>query len=215
MKRFLAILLLFVAAAAIPLFAQHDETGASAARGAATETHQAVAGGGATEGETHEAQTYFGLPAWILKLINLVLFVGLLGYFLSGPIRSGLAARREKIRADLAEAADRRQKSDRLAADIQARLDQIEKEVGSILERAAADGERQKQEMIAQAEAEAEKILAQARSAVDAQLRAAKGELTEYAGKLASERALSILETQMTDADRRKIFAEGVEEIRS
>jgi F-type H+-transporting ATPase subunit b len=214
MKRFLAILLLIVAAAAVPALAQHDETGATAARGAATETQKEVHGEEAA-GEAHETQTYFGIPAWILKLINLVLFVGILGYFLSGPISGGLAARRAKIRAELAEAAERREKADRLAADIQGRLDQIEKEVGSILERATAEGERQKQEMIAQGHAEAEKIVAQAKSAVDAQLRAAKGELTEYAGKLASERALSILKTQMTDADRRKIFAEGVEEIRS
>ncbi|HEY0592680.1 MAG TPA: ATP synthase F0 subunit B [Thermoanaerobaculia bacterium] len=214
MKRFLAILLVIVAAGVVPALAQHDDTGASAARGAATETHEDLHGEEAG-GETHETQTYFGIPAWILKLINLILFVGILGYFLAGPISGALAARRGKIRADLAEAAERRQKADRLAADIQSRLDQIEKEVGSILERAAAEGERQKQELIAQGHAEAEKIVAQAKSAVDAQLRAAKGELTEYAGKLASERALAILETQMTDADRRKIFAEGVEEIRS
>ncbi len=214
MKRFLAILLLLVAAAALPALAQHDETGASAARGAATETKEEVHGD-AAEGEAHETQTYLGIPGWILKLLNLVLFVGLLGYFLVGPIRGGLGSRREKIGRALAEAAERRAKSDRLAADIQARLDQIEKEVGSILEKAAAEGERQKQEMIVQGHAEAEKILAQARNAVDAQLRQAKGELTEYAGQLASEQALKILETQMTDADRRKIFAEGVEEIRS
>jgi F-type H+-transporting ATPase subunit b len=213
MKRFL-VAILMVFAAAFPLAAQHDETGASAARGAATETHEEVHGEEAAD-ESHEEQTYLGIPAWILKLINLVLFVGLLGYFLAGPIRGALGNRRQKIRTDLAEAADRRAKADRLAADIQSRLDQIEKEVGAILERATVEGERQKQEMIAQGRAEADKVVAQAQSAVDAQLRQAKGELTAYAARLATERALAILETQMTDADRKKIFAEGVEEIRS
>ncbi|HSN67604.1 MAG TPA: F0F1 ATP synthase subunit B [Thermoanaerobaculia bacterium] len=214
MKRVLPFLLALLALAALPGLAQHEETGATAARGAATEVHD-DAHGEAAAGETHEEKTYFGIPGWILKLLNLILFVGLLVYFIGGPIRGALGERREKIRRDLTEAAERREKADRLAADIQARLDQIEKEVGSILDRAAAEGERQKQEMIAQGHAEAEKILAQAKNAVDAQLRQAKSELTEYAGKLAAERALTILETQMTDADRRKIFAEGVEEIRS
>lgn len=211
MKRVL-ILILLMAAVAVPLFAQHDETGATVARGAASEVAEDVHD---AEAEKHEEQTYFGIPAWILKTLNLILFAGLLFYFLGGPIRGALNERRQKIRGSLSEAAERRQKADRLAADIQARLDQIEKEVGSILERAAVEGERQKQEMIAQGRAEAEKVLAQAKNAVDAQLRQAKSELTEYAGQLAAERALTILETQMTDADRRKIFAEGVEEIRS
>lgn len=214
MKRVLSVILLALAVVAFPALAQHDETGASAARGAATEVHEDVHGEQAA-GETHEEQTYFGIPGWVLKLLNLILFVGVLAYFIGGPIKGALGDRRGKIRRDLTEAAERRQKADSLAADIQARLDQIEKEVSSILERAALEGERQKQEMIAQGHADAEKILAQAKSAVDAQLRQAKHELTEYAGTLASERALTILETQMTDADRRKIFAEGVEEIRS
>lgn len=214
MKRFLIVTLLFIVAAAFPALAQHDESGATTARGAATEVRGDVHGEEAA-GESHEGQTYFGIPAWIFKLLNLILFVGLLGYFLVGPIRGALGDRRQKIRRDLTEAAERREKADRLAADIQARLDQMEKEVGSILEKAAVEGERQKQEMIAQGRSEAEKILAQARNAVDAQLRAAKNELTGYAGQLAADRALAILETQMTDADRRKIFAEGVEEIRS
>jgi F-type H+-transporting ATPase subunit b len=213
MKRVLPILL-FVAVAAVSALAQHDETGASVARGAATEVAEDLHGENAT-GETHEEQTYFGIPAWILKALNLILFAGLLFYFLGPPIRGALDARRQKIRGSLNEAAERRAKADHLAADIQARLDQIEKEVGSILERASVEGERQKQEMITQGRAEAEKVLAQAKVAVDAQLRQAKSELTEYAGQLAAERALTILETQMTDADRRKLFAEGVEEIRS
>ncbi|MGH9458018.1 MAG: F0F1 ATP synthase subunit B, partial [Thermoanaerobaculia bacterium] len=194
--------------------AQEHPSGASVARGAATEVHEEVHDDPAAAGEQHEEQTVFGIPAWILKLINLLLFVGLLVYFLGRPIRNAFRDRREKIRRELADAAERRAKADRLAADIQARLDQIEREVGAILERAEQEGERQKQEMIAQAEADAAKILAQARNAVDAQLKHARAELTAYAGQLASERALSMLETQMTEADRKKIFTEGLEEIR-
>lgn len=210
MRTRLGIILLLLAVLAVPLFAV--DSGASVARGAASETHEEVAGED-HGGEAHETQTYLGIPAWVLKLLNLILFIGLLWWLLAGPIGKGLAARREKIRADLAQAAERRQKADRLAADIQERLDSIEKEVGSILRRAEEEGERQKSEMIAAAEAEAAKLLATARSAVDAQLKAARQELTEYAGQLASERALSILETQMTDADRKKAFAEGLENV--
>ncbi|HUP64206.1 MAG TPA: ATP synthase F0 subunit B [Thermoanaerobaculia bacterium] len=211
-RLFATLFVLFLALVAPPLLA--EETGATVARGAASETHEDVHGGG-HEGEAHAEKEYFGVPAWILKLVNMILFAGLLTYLLKGPIGRAFADRRERIKRELAEAEQRRLKADQLASDIQSRLDEIEKEVALILLRAAEEGERQKNEMIAQGKADAEKVLAQARNAVDAQLKHAKQELTEFAGQLATERALHLLETQMTDADRKKIFAEGLEEIRS
>lgn len=209
MMRSTARALLLIAALAPGALAV--DSGASAA----TEVHEQIEGEEAAHGESHEGQTYFGIPAWVLKLINLVTFFGLLGYLLGGPIRNALSDRRGKIRRELAEAGERREKANRLAADIQARLDQMESEVEMILARATEEGERQKRELIEQGNTEAERILTQARSAVEAQLKQAKKELTDYAGQLAAERALSMLESNLTDADRRKLFAEGLEEIRS
>jgi F-type H+-transporting ATPase subunit b len=189
------------------------DTGATVARGAATETHEMVTG--EEHGEAHEEVTYFGIPGWILKTLNLILFFGVLIYLLKKPIGAAFAARREKIRKDAIEARERRQKAESLAADIQSRLDQIESEVDTILARAAEEGERQKIEMIEQGRRDAEKILAQAHNAIDAQLKRARQELTEHAGRLAAQRAAALLESGMTEADRKKMFAEGVEEIRS
>lgn len=189
------------------------DTGATVARGAATETHEEIVD--EEHGEAHEEVTYFGIPAWILKLINLVLFFGVLVYLLKKPIGAAFAARREGIRKDAVEAKERRQKAESLAADIQSRLDQIESEVDSILARAAEEGERQKNEMIEQGRKDAEKILTQAQSAIEAQLKRARQELTEHAGRLAAQRAATLLEGGMTEADRKKMFAEGVEEIQS
>lgn len=189
------------------------DTGATVARGAAAETHEELAG--EEHGETHEEVTYFGIPGWVLKTINLILFFGVLVYLLKKPIGAAFVARREKIRKDAIEAKERRQKAESLAADIQSRLDQIESEVDTILARAAEEGERQKNEMIEQGRRDAEKILAQAHNAIDAQLKRARQELTEHAGRLAAQRAAALLETGMTEADRKKMFAEGVEEIRS
>lgn len=213
MRRATAFFLLLIATLVPSALAV--DSGATAARGAATEVHETIQGEDAAHGEQHAEQTYFGIPAWVLKLVNLALFVGLLGYLLGGPIRKALSERRAKIRTGLAEAAERREKADRMAADIQARLDQMEAEVDAILVRATEEGERQKRELIEQGNAEAEKILTQTRSAVQAQLKQAKKELTDYAGRLATERALSMLEGTMTETDRHKLFAEGVEEIRS
>lgn len=165
-------------------------------------------------GEGHEEpKTYFGIPAWLLKLANMILFLGVLGYFLGGPVKNSLIARREQIQRDAEEARARRAKADQVAADIQARLTQIETDVRTIHERAQAEGERQKNELIAAAEAEAQKILQSARNEVDNRLKHARHELTEFAGELAAQRAEQILRERATDQDRQRLFSESVREV--
>ncbi|MDQ6802255.1 MAG: ATP synthase F0 subunit B [Acidobacteriota bacterium] len=161
----------------------------------------------------HENTKFLGLPSWLWKLVNMVAFFGVLGYFIGKPIKRGLAGRHEQIQRDAQESRERRAKADQMAADIQARLSQLENEVRQILQRAQAEGERQKQEMIAAAEAEAQKILASARGEVDNRLKHARHELTEYAGQLASERAEQILREKTTDADRQKLFRESLKQV--
>ncbi len=173
----------------------------------------------AAEGEHAEAEgahaekSYFGIPGWVLKSLNLIVFLGLLIWLLKGPIASAFAARGEQIRAELAEARERNAKSDRLAADIQARLDQIQGDVAAIVERARVDGEKQKAEIIEAARLEGEKILAQARGEVDSRIKQARKELTDYAGQLAADKTHEILASSMTDADRKKVFADSVKAI--
>jgi F-type H+-transporting ATPase subunit b len=170
----------------------------------------------AAEGGEHGDETpstYFGIPAGVLKFVNLVVFLSLLIWVLKGPISKAFKDRGEKIRADLDEARRRQEKADSLAADIQARLDSIEKEVASIIERANVDGEKQKQEIIEGARAEAEKILTSARAEVDARVKLARQELITFAGELAATRAHQLLTDSMDDADRRKVFSESVDNL--
>lgn len=211
-RKLLIVLVLSVAPA---LFAQHDTTGASAAHGAESEAHKTAHpdepphGGG----EGHAEKTYFGIPGWILKLANMVLFLGVLGYFVAGPVKKAFRDRNESIRREAEEARERRTKADQMASAIQARLTAIEAEVRAIHERAQAEGERQKRELMAAAEAEAQKILNQARTEVDNRLKHARHELTEYAGQLAAERAEAILREKITSADQSKLFEESVREL--
>jgi F-type H+-transporting ATPase subunit b len=160
-----------------------------------------------------EVAKFAGLPTWIWKTANMLLFIGLLAYFLGGPIKKALADRHQSIRSAADEARLRRQKADQIATDIQARLTQLKDEIRNIHERAQQDGERQRRELIAAAEVEAQKILAQARAEVDNRLKNARHELTEYAGELASERAEQILRERITPDDQTKLFKESVREV--
>lgn len=212
MRRILLIVMMLVAPA---LLAQVDKSGGSAAHGAETEAHEVAhpdeppheGGGGHTE------KTYFGIPGWILKIANMLLFIGVLVYFVGGPVKKAFAERTVAIRAAADEARERREKADRMAGDIQARLASIEAEVRAIHERAEAEGERQKRELIAAAEAESQKILATARNEVENRLKHARTELTEYAGQLAAERAEAILREKITEQDQRNLFQESLREV--
>lgn len=161
----------------------------------------------------HEGAKFLGIPAWIWKLVNMLAFLAVLGWFIGPPIKRALAGRSEHIQRDSEEARQRRVKADQMAADIQARLTQLEDEVRQIRERAQVEGERQKKELIAAAEAEAQKILAGARGEVDNRIKHARHELTEYAGQLASDRAEQLLREKTTDADRQKLFRESLKQV--
>ena len=193
-------LLLILAVASLSLIAQTPEN------------HQPNAVAHSAE-KPHEEPRFLGLPYWIWKLTNMVLFFGFLGWVLYGPVKRGFADRGEQIRRQAEEARERRSKADGMARDIQSRLARLDSELRDILERAKAEGERQKEEMIAAARAEAQKILQAARSDVDNRIKHARHELTEYAGELAAQRAENILREKITDEDRRKLFAESVHDI--
>lgn len=210
MKAFLLALVVLVSGSAI---AQKGVPPNQVAHGAEKEAHQA-AHPQESHGEGHATpKTYFGIPGWILKLLNMILFVGLLVYLLRAPIKNAIRSRGEGIRQQQAEARERREKADRLAEEIRGRLNRLEGEVATILKRAEEEGERQKQELIAAANDEAEKILRAARSEVDARVKLARKELTDYAGELAAQRAQQILEDSLTEGDRRKLFDESLQSI--
>lgn len=210
MRRLLLLLLVLVTPA---LFAETETTGTAATHGTEAAHGEAPAGEHGQAAAEHHEKTYFGIPGWILKIANMLLFIGVLAYFVGGPVKKAFAERSAAIRRAADEAKERRVKSDQMASEIQARLTAIEAEVRAIHERAEIEGERQKRELMTAADAEQQKILAAARNEVDNQLKHARTELTEFAGQLASERAEQILREKITEQDQRNLFQESLREV--
>jgi len=210
MRRLLLVFLLVLTPFA---FAQEHPQEGDVAHGAEKAAHKEAHPTEDHGAPGHAREKTFGIPNWILKTVNMLLFIGALVYFLRKPVATAMAERRESIKRAAEEAKERRVKADQLAGDIQARLTAIEGEVRAIHERAVAEGERQKRELVAAAEAEAAKILAQARNEVDNRLKHAKHELTEYAGQLAAERAEQILRETITDDDQSRLFQDSLRQV--
>lgn len=212
MKRLSILLLVLCLAVAWSATAQEHSKANGVAHGAEKASAEA-AHPNEEHGGAHAEPKFLGLPFWIWKLANMLLFLGLLVWLLRGPIGIAFAERTAAIRAAAAEARERRAKADQMAADIQTRLSQIEGEVRAIQDRARQEGERQKRDLIAAAEVEAAKILQSARNEVENRLKHARHELTEYAGELASERAKAILRERITEADQKKLFEESLRQV--
>ncbi len=205
-----AILILILLAVPVLLFGQQQA--GDVAHGS-EKVAAAAAHPGEDVGGPHEGPKFLGLPAWIWKLANMILFVGLLVWLVGGPAKRFYAERNGQIRMTASEATARRAKADQLAGDIQTRLTQIEADVRAIHERAEAEGERQRRELTEAAEAEAQRILQTAQSEIDNRLKNARHELTEYAGDLAAQRAEQLLREKITEADQKKLFDESVREV--
>jgi len=208
-RLFLILVLLF---APLAFTQEHPQSG-DVAHGAEKVAHETAHPNEEHGGEGEAPKTYFGIPAWILKLANMLLFLGVLVYFVRKPLKSAMTERSAAIRRAAEEAKERRLKADQTASDIQARLAVIEGEVRAIHERAQAEGERQKRELVAAAEAEAAKILQTARNEVDNRVKHARHELTEYAGQLAAQRAEQILREKINDDDQKRLFQDSLKQV--
>jgi F-type H+-transporting ATPase subunit b len=211
MKKQLIIIVL-AAITVLPLAGQTDQ-GATVARGAASEVHEETHAED-EHGGTHEERTYFGIPGWILKLVNMILFLGLLGWLLKGPILNMFRGRKESIRTRLSEADLRRERSERMSEEIQARLARVEGEIESIRERAQEEGRRQGEQIVENSNREAEKILTAARSEIDQRLSQARRELQAYAAELATDRAHGLVEASIDERDKAALFKKSVDRIR-
>ncbi|MDX1582643.1 MAG: hypothetical protein R3338_03505, partial [Thermoanaerobaculia bacterium] len=88
------LIALFTLALALPLLGAEEELPAgTVAHGSIEEAHEQAYPEHAEEGH-HEERTYFGIPGWLLKIVNLAAFLGLLWWLLSGPVKKAYADRK-------------------------------------------------------------------------------------------------------------------------
>jgi F-type H+-transporting ATPase subunit b len=163
--------------------------------------------------EAAAPEKFLGLPVELWKTVNLLLFLGLLVYFLGKPFNQYFRKRREDLDALLDKAKTDREQALTLAAEMRARLSKLESEIAGIRARGAADGEAEKAAQLAAAEKEAENLLRSTTEEIDRRLAAAKQELARAASTLAASRAKEILAESITDEDRKRLLDDSVQKI--
>ncbi len=161
------------------------------------------------------AETFLGIPTVVWKSLNLLAFIALLVYLLARPLRHFFRARREEIGRALDGAAKQRDEAARLRSEMEARVASLEGEIGALQERLRREGERERETLEKQGETEAARLLAQIEGESARRLEEARSRLAREAADVAAELAWELLERELTEADRERIFNATLERLRS
>ena len=157
--------------------------------------------------------TFLGLPVWLWKTANLLLFFGLLVYLLAKPLSAFFHARREEIARQLADAIRAREDAVKMKAEMESRVASLQGEIASLRDRLRSDGERERAELGRQGEAEAARLLAQLDQEAQRRVAEARTQLAGEAAAIAADLARELLERELTPADRERIFKRTLERL--
>jgi len=168
----------------------------------------------AQHAEEH-AEKFLGLSLWIWQLANLILFLGVLLYFVARPMAAMFRQRQLDVEKRLAEAKALREESARLGAQVKERLSRLDSEIAEIRARGHAEGETEQAALVERADREVERVRKEAEEEIGRRLAAAKQELRKTAADLTAGVARDVLSAQITDDDRRRLLDESVARLAS
>ena len=158
----------------------------------------------------HGTETFLGLPLNLWQGVNLVLFIALLVWALRKPVATFFGGRTEELEKTLKKAEEDRAKAAALLAEVEARVARLDGELVEIKDRAQREAEVEQAALLKAAEDDAVRIVERARGEMEARVRAARKELTAFAGDLAVGVAREILAKNVTADDEARLRAEGV-----
>jgi F-type H+-transporting ATPase subunit b len=162
-----------------------------------------------------EASGDHGLLPTIARLFNFAVLVGLLVYFLKGPIVRYLASRAETVRRDLVAAEHLRSSAQAQLADVASRLAALPAELEALASRGRDEMARERERLAAATQREREKLLERTRREIDLQARMARRDLVEHAADLAMALARSRIAAEIPPADQARLVDRYAAEVRS
>ena len=167
------------------------------------------------EEEGHHPEKFLGIPLPIWQLLNLVLFLGVLIYFVAKPMSAAFRNRQLEIEKRTREAEHRRAEVDRLAREIEVRTVRLEREIEEIRRQGVAEGQSARAELLARAEAEAERVRREASEEIERRLAGAKLELRQTAADLTASSAVDLVSREVTEEDRHRLVLESASRVKA
>jgi F-type H+-transporting ATPase subunit b len=150
---------------------------------------------------------------FLLKLLNVLVFGGLLFWMLKGILSAAFRARVAEIETKLTQSEKDRAEGEAQVRELEAKMAGLQAELGGIMAKAEADAEAEKQHILDAARLEAEQILATAHSEIEYQRRLAETELRMLVANLAAEAAEKRIQQQMEGESVVRVMDVAIEQI--
>jgi F-type H+-transporting ATPase subunit b len=199
-------------AAAAPEPAPAQETRSAAPEHGEPAAHEAghgEAAGGEPEGHHADNISFFGLfslPAEWWTLINLLLLVSALVYFLRGGAKKFFSDRAAGIKAQLEEATNAKTEAEKRLKELQSRMDALSGEVEALRAEATQAADKLKEQILREAGEEAARLRQQAKDEIAAAEREARGRLQAAAAQEASQLALQMAGAKLQNEDHDRLI---------
>ena len=172
--------------------------------------HDTQAGHGQA-GEGHEAGSIWG---FVGKIVNFVLLVGTLVYFLRAPLANYLASRHTQVRADLEAAAAMKRSAEAQIAEMEKKLQALPRELDELKARGQAEIAAEEARIREMAEAERVRLVEQASREIEQQVRVAQRTLVEHAADLAVGVAQTKIKRDITTDDQARLVTSFLDQVK-
>jgi F-type H+-transporting ATPase subunit b len=149
----------------------------------------------------------------LAKVLNLLLFVGLMYFVLRRPLGEAFRGRQEDIRRELMRAQEERSAAVAKLQEVEGRLARLDSEVEVIREQAQRDAAEERARIERAAEEEIRKIREQARREIESASKAARAELRAYAAEQSVRMAGEMIRREIRPEDDAHLVSEYVGEL--
>jgi len=170
----------------------------------------ALAAGG---GEGHHVDSGVLLKDFLYRCFNFAVTFGILAYFITKPIRKGLAGRREGIAQTLAQAETARQEAEAKFAEYDGKLAKASAEIEEIYAEIRREGELEREKILLNAREMAEKIKQEAEKTAAHEVTKACSELRQETARMAVTIAGNLLKRDFTADDNTRLVNEYMHKV--
>lgn len=167
----------------------------------------------ASGGEGHHADSGVLLKDFLYRCFNFAVTFGLLAYFVTKPLRNGMAGRRETIEKSLAEAKQAKQDAEARFAEYDRKLAKASGEIDAIYAEIRREGELEREKILANAHEMAEKIKAEAKKSAAQEVARARADLQREASRMAIAIAEDLLAKNFTPQDQDRLVSEYMQKV--
>ena len=145
--------------------------------------------------------------SWLLtwKVINTIVLIGLLVYFVKKPLVTFFSDRKEQILKDLAEAVEQREEALRLLADYKEKIAGMEEELERMRVELRKSAEGDSEKIMANAERMSSAMVESAKITAEQEVRKARETLKKESVDLAVQMAETMIREKISEQERKSI----------